>query len=73
MKPTHNEVTIVMTKKNALLTGATGFIGAYMLDELMKTKSHAKIFVVIRKVDQFNNPIKRLEEAYGHVLLKVIN
>ncbi|WP_369094815.1 SDR family oxidoreductase, partial [Photorhabdus temperata] len=51
MKPTHNKVTIVMTKKNALLTGATGFIGAYMLDELMKTKSYAKIFVVIRKVD----------------------
>ncbi|WP_387463752.1 thioester reductase domain-containing protein [Photorhabdus sp. RM323S] len=53
-----------MTKKNALLTGATGFIGAYMLDELMKSKSYAKLFVVIRKVDQFNNPIKRLEEAY---------
>ncbi|NHB90200.1 SDR family oxidoreductase [Photorhabdus tasmaniensis] len=53
-----------MAKKNALLTGATGFIGAYMLDELMKSKSYEKIFVVIRKVDKFNSPIKRLEEAY---------
>lgn len=52
-----------MKKKNVLLTGATGFIGAYMLDELIKTKVYGKIFVIIRKVDWFN-PVKRIEDAY---------
>ncbi|NHB94739.1 thioester reductase domain-containing protein [Photorhabdus cinerea] len=50
-------------KKNILLTGATGFIGAYMLDELIKTEAYGKIFIIIRDVDKLN-PIKRIEDAY---------
>ncbi|OCA54699.1 thioester reductase domain-containing protein [Photorhabdus namnaonensis] len=52
-----------MKEQNVLLTGATGFIGAYMLDELIKTRSYGKIFVIIRKVDSLN-PIRRIEDAY---------
>jgi len=40
------------SKKNVLITGATGFIGAYLLSELIKNKNIGKIYTLCRKIDK---------------------
>ena len=39
-------------KKTVLLTGATGFLGAYLLEELAKTDDIGKIYAVVRAQDK---------------------
>lgn len=41
-------------KKNVLLTGATGFIGSYLLAEFLDNENIRKIYVLSRKVDRSN-------------------
>ncbi|MDC4364597.1 SDR family oxidoreductase, partial [Acinetobacter baumannii] len=51
------------SKKNVLLTGATGFIGSYLLAELLVNENIGKIYILSRKVDK-NNQKERLFTAF---------
>lgn len=51
------------TPKNVLLTGATGFIGSYLLSEILKDKNVNKIYIISREVDK-NNERERLYAAF---------
>lgn len=41
-----------MDKKNILLTGATGFVGAHLLSELMRQDDISEIYLILRNVDK---------------------
>lgn len=51
------------SKKNVLLTGATGFIGSYLLADLLENKDIGRIYILSRKVDK-NNEKERLFTAF---------
>ncbi|EPW3988902.1 SDR family oxidoreductase [Acinetobacter baumannii] len=51
------------SKKNVLLTGATGFIGSYLLAELLVNENIGKIYILSRKLDK-NNQKERLFTAF---------
>lgn len=51
------------SKKNVLLTGATGFIGSYLLADLLENKDIGSIYILSRKVDK-NNEKERLFTAF---------
>ncbi|WP_273545180.1 SDR family oxidoreductase [Agrobacterium vitis] len=42
-------------KKNVFLTGATGFIGAYLLTEMLKSSHIGKIYTLCRRFDPQND------------------
>lgn len=54
--------------KGILLTGASGFLGIYLLRELLK-KTDAKIFCLVRK-GQFETPAKRLTSTIQNFSLE---
>jgi thioester reductase-like protein len=55
---------IMNFQKNVLLTGATGFIGAHLLNELLDTDAVATIYVLCRKIDQANER-QRIIDAFN--------
>lgn len=50
----------ITQQRNIFLTGATGFLGAYLLDELLKT-TNAKIYCLVR-ADNESDALKRLQK-----------
>ena len=56
---------------NILLTGATGFLGAYLLDELLKT-TKAKIYCLVR-ADNEHEALKRLQQNIDKYQINVSN
>src|SRR5258708_23579258 len=42
--------------KNAILFGASGFIGSYLLDELLNSADYEKVTVVVRKNLNIDHP-----------------
>ncbi len=58
--PTNQLIEESLTKpRNIFLTGATGFLGAYLIDELLQT-TDAKIYCLIRAVNE-PEALKRLQ------------
>lgn len=47
---------------NALLTGATGFLGAHILDAFLSTQKDAKIYCLVRNKNNLN-PLERLKDT----------
>ncbi len=52
-------------RKKALLFGASGFIGSYLLDELLRNPDYEQVTVVVRKELSINHP--RLKTILGDV------
>ena len=57
-------------KNNILLTGATGYLGIHILNELLKN-SKSKIYCLIRKKDKYGLE-ERLVETYNYYFKKSI-
>jgi thioester reductase-like protein len=57
-----------MSGKNILITGATGFVGAHLLDKLAREKDVGQIFVLCR-AGQGQLPIARVSEAFHRFCL----
>lgn len=51
IKPQGKRQAPVKTPKNVLLTGATGFLGSYLLTELLK-QTEAKVYCLVRSVSE---------------------
>lgn len=54
------------SKKNVLLTGATGFIGSYLLAEFLKNENIGKIYILSRNIDRSNEK-ERLYTAFKKI------
>jgi len=58
-----NETTTNLTHKTILLTGVTGFVGAYILNELFKRSDITKVYCLTRRSDS-TNPFDRIRENF---------
>ncbi|MBP4046941.1 thioester reductase domain-containing protein [Chromobacterium violaceum] len=58
-----NDGVVMSEKKNVLLTGATGFIGAHLLNELVSSSDVGTIYVACRKID-WSKPRQRILDAF---------
>lgn len=67
IQPHPSPIDLSAAPNNIFLTGATGFVAAYILVELLK-QTHARIFALVR-ADNTEHGMKRLRENLEHYSL----